>query len=112
MTHTQLYRLAKGQKRILAALGLVFLALSLIWFVLEVIGSAFPMEPMVVFVGGTATLMASYWPWKPSYRDRRLSGRASCDHSSNDRRFSIGREELSFTLQFSGASGERIYFLS
>lgn len=109
MFHTMLYRLERNQKRVLAALGAMFLVLSIIWFFIELSGSQFPMEPIVVFNGGIATLLASYWPWKPHYTDRRLSGRASIDYMSNDHRFAIGREELKFTLQFSKASDTRIY---
>lgn len=109
MFHTTLYRLERGQKRLLAALGSIFLALSIVWFVLEAIDASFPMEPIVVFVGGAATLFASYWPWRPSYADRRLQGRASVDYMSNDHRFDIGREELAFTLRFSRCSDDRIH---
>ncbi|MTH34768.1 hypothetical protein GL279_09160 [Paracoccus limosus] len=83
--------------------------LSIIWFVLELYDQSFPMEPIVVFVGGIATLLASYWPWAPHYTDRRLKGRASIDYMSNNQEFIIGREELSFTLKFSKASDERIH---
>ena len=109
MFHTTLYRLERGQKRLLAALGLLFSALSILWFVLETIDASFPMEPIVVFVGGVATLFASYWPWRPSYADRRLQGRASIDYMSNNHRFDIGREELAFELRFSKCSHEQIY---
>lgn len=109
MFHTTLYRLERGQKRVLALLGFTFFVLSIVWFVLEGIDASFPMEPIVVFVGGAATLFASYWPWRPNYADRRLKGRASIDYMSNNHRFEIGREELAFTLQFSKCSDNRIY---
>lgn len=109
MFHTTLYRLERSQKRALAILGLLFLTLSIVWFVLELQEVDFPMEPVVVFVGGAATLLASYWPWRPNYMDRRLTGRASIDYMSNDHRFFIGREDLRFTLRFSKCSENAIY---
>jgi hypothetical protein len=112
MFHTTLYRLERSQKRVLAILGILFLILSIGWFFSELYDRSFPMEPIVVFVGGTATLLASYWPWKPHYTDRRLKGRASLDYMSNDHKFVIGREELCFTLKFSKASDQNIYLYS
>lgn len=109
MFHTTLYRLERNQKRVLAVLGCVFLILSVVWFVLELYDYDFPMEPIVVFAGGGATLLASYWPWKPHYTDRRLKGRASVDYMANNHEFIIGREGLSFTLRFSKASDKAIY---
>lgn len=112
MFHTTLYRLERSQKRVLAILGILFLILSIGWFFSELYDRSFPMEPIVVFVGGTATLLASIWPWKPHYTDRRLKGRASVDYMSNDHKFVIGREELCFTLKFSKASDQNIYLYS
>jgi hypothetical protein len=110
MLHNSLYRLARSQKLCLNILGVIFLLLSALWVVLEVIGCDFPMEPCVVFVGGTATLLASYWPWKPTYRNKRMKGRNSFDYqNTNNRIFEIGKGSSAFTLEFSKASDTSIH---
>ncbi|PIF48043.1 hypothetical protein CLU80_0272 [Pseudomonas sp. 29] len=110
MFHNALYRLERNQKTTLLWLGLTFLALSVLWFFTELLCFKFPMEPIVVFVGGSATLFASYWPWKPSYASERLRDRISFDYqNSNDHEFVIGRGNMRFTLRFSKADGESIY---
>lgn len=110
MFHNILYRLERGQKKVLLILGVAFLILSAAWFLIEILGKNFPMEPIVVFVGGSATLLASYWPWKPGYANRRKKGRVSFDYeNSNDHEFLIGKNDLQFTLRFSKASDTSIH---
>ncbi|MEL6642766.1 MAG: hypothetical protein AAFQ79_02430 [Pseudomonadota bacterium] len=67
------------------------------------------MEPPVVLTGGLATLFAVYWPFTPSYSDRRLSHRNTFDYSSNNGNFATGREKAQFTLYFSKASDTSIH---
>lgn len=109
MFHTVLYRLERQQKIWLTKLLIIFLILSAVWFLFEYFSIDFPMEPLVVLVGGVATLFASYWPWKPNYIDNRLQGRHSIDYMSNNHKFIIGNNQLKFTLQFSKASNTSIY---
>lgn len=112
MFHNTLYRLERNQKNCLAGLGVVFLVTSLFWLISEILQWRFPLEPIVVFVGGMATLLATFWPWKPGYADRRVKGRVKCDYMSNDHLFSIGKDDLNFTLQFSKASDINIHLYS
>lgn len=79
------------------------------WFIVEYLGGKFPLEPIVVFVGGITTLLAVYWPWKPGYADKRRKGRVTCNYMSSDHKFVIGESDLQFTLQFSKASDKSIY---
>lgn len=108
MFHNTLYRLERGQKVCLTALGLLFLVASAIWLFAELVEWWFPMEPVVVLLGGLATLLASFWPWKPGYAARRMKGRVVVDYMSNDHYFLIGQGDREFTLQFSKASGDQI----
>lgn len=113
MFHNTLYRLERGQKKILFWLGITFLLFSAIWLLVEIFEMKFPMEPIVVFVGGSATLLASYWPWKPGYLNKRMKGRVSFDYeNSNNHKFIIGERELQFTLEFSKASDTSIHIYS
>lgn len=102
----------KSQKSTLKYLLVVFLIISAIWFYLELIDCKFPMEPIVVFIGGIATLFASFWPWRPTYSDRRLIGHESFNYMSNNHKFDIGKNDLLFTLQFSKASDTGIHMYS
>ena len=108
MFHNTLYRLERNQKNWLTGLGFGFLILSVLWFAAEWNHWSFPFEPVVVFFGGIATLMATFWPWKPPYRDRRRSGRNVVDYSSNDGKFVIGDGEMTFTLDFYKSSDTNI----
>ncbi|MES2435150.1 MAG: hypothetical protein V4586_15165 [Pseudomonadota bacterium] len=112
MVHTLLYRLERNPKKCLTGLGLLFLILTVMWVILAAHDSKFPMEPIVVFVGGSATLLASYWPWRPIYMDRRSWGRASFDYLSNNHVFTIGAGQLEFSLKFSKASDTSILLYS
>lgn len=112
MFHNQLYRLERSKKKALTFLAIIFLTLSIVWFIFELCSISFPMEPLVVFIGGIATLFASFWPWRPGYSGRRLKGRASCDYKSNDGNFDIGNGERKLTIRFSHASGESIHVYS
>ncbi|MFD2205744.1 hypothetical protein [Kiloniella antarctica] len=109
MFHNTLFRLERSQKKWLLWLGISFLCLSVIWFFVELLEWKFPLEPVVVFVGGIVTLLAIYWPWKPGYADKRLKSRITCDYMSNDHKFIIGHSEYQFTLQFSKRSDKSIY---
>ncbi|WP_409321459.1 hypothetical protein [Pseudomonas monteilii] len=110
MFHNTLYRLERGQKKVLFGLGVTFLLLSALWLLVELLDMKYPMEPIVVFVGGIATLLASYWPWKPGYKDKRLKGRVVFDYeNTNDHRFVIGKGEMAFTLKFSKAGASSIH---
>lgn len=107
--HTTLYRLERGQKKALFCLGVLFLILSIIWFFCELFDIRVPMEPIVVFVGGSATLLASYWPFRATNRNAYLSGKIPFDYSTNNGVFTIGSGENKFTLVFSSASHDTIH---
>ncbi|APS30821.1 hypothetical protein [Pectobacterium brasiliense] len=107
--HTTLYKLERGQKKVLLCLGLLFLLLSIIWFFCELLNINIPMEPIVVFVGGSATLLASYWPFKATNRNACLTGKEPFDYSTNNGYFTIGSGENRFVLAFSSADHEHIY---
>lgn len=104
MNHNTLYLLQKHQKTALVVLAISFIIASIIWFIVELFDWGFPMEPIVVLLGGFATLFAVFWPWKPTYADRRLRGRERFDYSSNSHMFIIGSGKQQFTLQFSKGS--------
>ena len=112
MLHNTLYRMQKIQKTTLTFLLILFLVVSVIWFIIEWYGCKFPMEPVVVFIGGTATLFASFWPWKPTYANQRHHGRQSFDYMTNNHTFTIGTGDRKFTLRFSKASDRAIYMYS
>lgn len=112
MLHNSLYKMQKSQKKTLNILLVLFLAVSAIWFVLEYIKFDFPMEPIVVLIGGIATLFASFWPFKPTYANQRLHGRQSFDYMTNNHNFTIGANERKFTLHFSKASDTKIHMYS
>lgn len=107
--HTTLYKLERGQKKALLYLGILFLILSIAWFFCELLDFKVPMEPIVVFVGGSATLLASYWPFKATNRSARLTGKVPFDYSTNNGYFTIGTGENKFTLAFSSANHDRIH---
>lgn len=110
MFHNTLYRLERGQKKVLFGLGITFLLLSASWLLVELSDKEYPMEPIVVFVGGIATLLASYWPWKPRYKDKRLKGRVTFDYeNTNNHKFTIGHDKMKFTLAFSKAGASSIH---
>lgn len=110
--HNTLHRLERNQKYCLTILGIIFLIASLFWLASEIFNWKLPLEPAVVFIGGTATLLATFWPWKPGYADRRIKGRVTCDYMSNNSIFIIGNKDLKFTLQFSKASDTSIHLYS
>ncbi|MBF5080130.1 hypothetical protein F1642_14560 [Paracoccus sp. NBH48] len=107
--HNTLYRLQKKQYFTLVFLGILFVITSFIWFLAELSESEFPFEPIVVLIGGLATLFAVFWPFRPTYMDRRISSKVTFDYTTNNGDFSIGREELSFTLHFTHANHENIH---
>lgn len=108
-----LYQLSKNQSKFLIGLAVVFLLLSIFWWVLEFLDiKKFPMEPIVVLVGGFATLFAVYWPFRPSYASQRMKGRHTVDFTSNDGEFVIGRNDMQFTLKWTNSSNESIHFYS
>lgn len=110
--HNTLYKLERGQKRVLLILGVLFLILSIVWWFFEFYNVTFPMEPIVVFFGGSATLLASYWPFKSTNKNRRLKGKNRFDYSTNGGYFSIGDSENSFILSFSERGTDSIYMMS
>lgn len=112
MFHNALYKLEKNQKRTLTGLLILFILMSIVWIYTSVQHPDFPMEPLVVLVGGLATLFASFWPWKPTYADSRLEGREAFNYSANNHKFDIGKDDLSFTLEFSKASDTSIHMYS
>lgn len=112
MIQNTLYRFQRGQKKTLFWLALLFLALSLAWWVAEIVEWWFPLEPPVVFVGGLTTLAAIYWPFKASNGNGRNAGRNTFAYRSNNGQFSIGHGETKLTVKFSNASGERIHVYS
>lgn len=107
--HTTLYRLERGQKKVLLCLGILFLLLSIIWFFCELFDVKIPMEPIVVFVGGSATLLASYWPFKATNRSTCLTGKIPFDYSTNNGVITIGSGENEFILAFSSASHDKVH---
>lgn len=107
--HNTSYKATRSQGTTLNVLLALFIILSVIWFIFEYRGTDFPMEPIVVLVGGLATLFASYWAWKPSYATKRVKGRMIGDYKENNGDFTIGSGDLEFTLRFSSHSAESIY---
>lgn len=107
--HNTLYKLEKNQKRCLLVLGILFLVLSMLWFIAELFEWGFPMEPLVVFVGGAATLSATYWPWRATNRLSSQRGRISFEYSTNRGCFDIGSGDRTFTLEFSKADDVAIH---
>lgn len=112
MSHNTLYRFQKSQKKALFWLALLFLVLSLFWWIAEIFEWSFPLEPPVVFVGGLTTLFAIYWPFKAINANDRLVGRNAFAYMSNNGEFSIGNCEAEFTLAFSNGSGDCIHINS
>jgi hypothetical protein len=112
MQHNILYQFQRSQKKAIFWLALLFLGLSFVWWIAEISKWWFPLEPLVVFVGGLTTLAAVYWPFQASNANRRLFGRNAFEYKSNDGQFSIGRDEAEFTLAFSNASDEAIHVYS
>ncbi|WP_051541019.1 hypothetical protein [Ahrensia sp. 13_GOM-1096m] len=109
MLHNTLYRLQRGQKKSLLILGILFLNLSALWLYAEVVKWWFPMEPLVVFVGGLTTLLAIYWPITASNEDERVTGRIRFDYETNSGNFEIGENTYEFTLMFTKASDTSIH---
>lgn len=106
-----LYQLSKSQSKFLTAMGVLFLSLSAIWWILEFWQmNYFPMEPLVVLVGGLTTLFAVYWPFRPSYASQRMKGRHTVDFTSNDGKFFIGSNDMEFTLMWSNSDSDSIHF--
>jgi hypothetical protein len=112
MLHNTLYRFQRGQRKTIFWLALLFLALSLAWWIAEIIDWWFPLEPPVVFVGGLTTLAAIYWPFKASNANGRKSGRNTFAYKSNNGEFTIGHGETEITVKFSNASGTEIHVYS
>lgn len=112
LPHNTSYKLTRSQGTTLNVLLVVFMILSVTWFALEANDIKYPMEPIVVLVGGLATLLASYWPFKPSYSDKRCKGRLAGNYRNNNGRFSIGDGDLAFTVEFGHHDGTAIYMYS
>ncbi|MEL4072265.1 hypothetical protein WKW50_19170 [Ochrobactrum sp. GPK 3] len=106
------YKLSRSQGITLNTLLILFMFMSVIWFILDWLQLDFPMEPLVVFVGGLATLFASYWPWKPKYRSQRLHGRVITNYMSNNQKYVIGSGDTAFTIQWSNAGASSIHIYS
>lgn len=109
MFHNTLYRFERNQKKTLNLLGFAFLMTSIFWLTSEILDLDLPLEPIVVFNGGLATLFASFWPWRASNKFKGTFGRVKFDYTSNSGDFEIGADHLQFTLRFSKRSGESIY---
>ncbi|OMP72210.1 hypothetical protein BV900_10925 [Agrobacterium tumefaciens] len=60
MNHTTLYLLARNQKTAIIWIAIWFIVASAVWFVAELLNWDFPMEPIVVLLGGFATLFAVF----------------------------------------------------
>ncbi|WP_407495005.1 hypothetical protein [Pseudooceanicola sp. MF1-13] len=112
MQHNTLYKFQRNQKKALFWLSLLFLVLSIAWWVAEIAGWLFPLEPPVVFVGGLTTLAAIHWPFQASNMDKRCAGRNTFAYNTNDGLFNIGQGEVEITLKFTNASDESIYVYS
>ena len=104
-----LYRLQKNQYLALVLLSILFVISSVIWLLAELSNVKFPFEPIVVLIGGLTTLFAVFWPFRPTYADRRLSSKSTFDYTTNSGDFLIGREDLSFTLHFTHRDHSTIY---
>jgi hypothetical protein len=103
------YKLSKNQGITLNVFLFLFIILSILWFLMDWFEYKFPIEPIVVLIGGIATLFASYWPWKVRYTSKPLKGRVYIDYGSNNGLYNIGTNDNLFTLKFTGASGESIH---
>ncbi|SLN28653.1 hypothetical protein [Pseudooctadecabacter jejudonensis] len=112
MMHNTLYRFQRRQKTALFWLAILFLVLSFAWWIVEILDWSFPLEPLVVFVGGLTTLTAIYWPFQASNVNNRLCGRTTFGYKANNGQFLIGKDEAELTLKFSNASGEAIHLYS
>jgi hypothetical protein len=112
MLHNTLYRFQRSQKKFILWLALLFLALSFTWLIGEILEWWFPLEPLVVFVGGVTTVAAIYWPFAASNKNKRTSGRHVFAYKTNDGNFNIGGGTAEVTIMFSNASGESIYIYS
>lgn len=99
-----IYKLSIWQYRINIICTILFLILSIIWFITD----CNRIEPLVVLFGGFAGLSSLIWP-KPNYGSQRLKGRESFNYSSNNGQFKIGQGEMSFTTKWSKASDVSIY---
>lgn len=102
-----IYKLTVWQYRISVFCTVMFLVLSVFWFILD----CGRLEPLVVLFGGVAALTGLVWP-VPNYGNRRLKGRDSFNYSSNNGIFTIGKDQLSFATQWTKASGEAIHLYS
>ncbi|MBD0079921.1 hypothetical protein LDY14_09725 [Acinetobacter baumannii] len=99
-----IYKLTLWQYRISVFCTVMFLVLSIFWFILD----CSRLEPLVVLFGGIAALTGLVWP-KPNYGNKRLKGRDSFNYSSNNGIFTIGIDQLTFATQWSKAGDESIY---
>ncbi|EPG8150811.1 hypothetical protein QZK53_07245 [Acinetobacter baumannii] len=99
-----IYKLTVWQYRISVFCTVMFLVLSVFWFILD----CGRLEPLVVLFGGIAALTSLVWP-VPNYGNKRLKGRDSFNYSSNNGIFTIGKDQLTFATKWSKASGESIH---
>ncbi|WP_422050076.1 hypothetical protein [Shimia sp.] len=110
--HNTLYRYQRNQRKALTILAFLFIALSILWLILENVDCAFQMEPLVVMVGGITTLLGVWWPFKATNYSRRIKGRITFNYNSNNGDFEIGEGDSKFTLKFSRAGNESVHFYS
>lgn len=99
-----IYKLTIWQYRISVSCTLVFLFLSILWFIFD----WNRLEPLVVLFGGIAALSGLIWP-KPNYGNKRIKGRDSFNYSSNNGLFTIGKDDRMFVTKWTKASGDSIH---
>lgn len=99
-----LYKFTVWQYRIIILLTILFIILSLIWFIYDLQR----IEPITVLLGGLATISSLIWP-KPNYGNKRDKGRDYFNYSSNDGVFIIGKSESSFDTKWTRGSDRHIH---
>ena len=99
-----MYKLNVWQSRIVICSTILFMVLSIIWFITD----CSRLEPLTILFGGIASLANFIW-YSPNYGNKRIKGRDSFNYSSNNGNFNVGKGETTFTTKWSKASDTTIY---
>lgn len=89
--------LPRAQQRTLVTLSTSALILAIVWFLQEnkVISLSIKLDPLVALFSGAIPIFSLWWPFRPKYQSKRLSGsltlqiamRRSSDFGSGEARF-------------------------